>query len=179
MKKRLKSWQRTGFLFTGISGTLLHFIYDWTNECIIVAPFSAVNESTWEHMKLLFFPMLVFAVIQYKVMGRAYEDFWCVKLTGTLAGLTLIPVLFYTYSGVLGKTADWFNITIFFISAAFAYWLEYIMLKNEYNCRLSAGVAVAVFVVIAAAFVIFTFIQPKVPLFMDPVTNSYGVQLPK
>lgn len=75
MKKSLKFWQIGGFVFTAIAGVLLHFLYDWTNQSIIVASFSAVNESIWEHMKLLFFPMFVFALIEYKFIGKNYENF--------------------------------------------------------------------------------------------------------
>lgn len=43
MKNLLKRWQIAGFIFTGIAGVLLHFLYDLTGQSILVAPFSAVN----------------------------------------------------------------------------------------------------------------------------------------
>lgn len=94
MKRNLSLWQLAGFAFTSIGGTLLHFLYDLTGQSVVAAPFSAVNESTWEHMKLLFFPMFVFALVQSRFFGER-PDFWCVKLAGSAAGLALIPVLFY------------------------------------------------------------------------------------
>ena len=54
MKKRLLLWETAGFLFTAAVGALLHFSYDWSGGTVLAAAFSAVNESTWEHMKLLF-----------------------------------------------------------------------------------------------------------------------------
>ena len=59
MKRDLSLWQLVGFAFTALGGTLLHFLYDWTNNNIVAA-FTAVNESTWEHMKLLYFPLFFF-----------------------------------------------------------------------------------------------------------------------
>ena len=59
-----------GFVFTGVLGTLLHFVFDWTDSSAIAAVFSAVNESIWEHIKLLIYPMLLFAFWEYKVWGR-------------------------------------------------------------------------------------------------------------
>ena len=50
MRKRLFFWELAGFLFTGLAGTLLHFVYDWSGDSLWTAAFSAVNESTWEHM---------------------------------------------------------------------------------------------------------------------------------
>ena len=54
MKERSILWQAAGFAVVTFGGTILHFLYDWTGESILVSPFSGVNESTWEHMKLLF-----------------------------------------------------------------------------------------------------------------------------
>ena len=52
MQKRLLRWELIGFAFTGAVGTLLHFVYEWTGGDPLIAAFCAVNESTWEHMKL-------------------------------------------------------------------------------------------------------------------------------
>ena len=70
MKRKLRRWEIMGFAVTGLLGTLLHFVYEWTGENRIVAAFSAVNESTWEHMKLLFVPFLVFAVVEFIVFSE-------------------------------------------------------------------------------------------------------------
>ena len=124
MKKLLSAWQVAGFIFTGIAGVILHFLFDWTNESIIVAPFSAVNESIFEHMKLLFFPMFVFALIESRYIGMEHKNFWCVKLIGIVLGVGLIPVLYYTIRGVFGIIPDWVNIAIFFLTAAYSYLIE-------------------------------------------------------
>lgn len=175
MKKSLKLWQIGGFVFTGIAGVLLHFLYDWTDNSIIVAPFSAVNESIWEHMKLLFFPMFVFALVEYKFIGKYYENFLCAKLAGTITGLLLIPIIYYTYTGVLGINADWFNIVIFFIAAGVAYYLENLLMRNKLGFCNSSCVAFVILCFIAVLFVVMTFIQPKIPLFQDMTTGNYGI----
>ena len=123
MKRSIGSWQFVGFAVTSLLGTILHFLYEWLGEPIWIAPFSGVNESTWEHMKLLFFPMFLYAILE-SFFFKDLENFWCVKLKGILLGLGLIPVIFYTYNGVIGKSPDWFNITIFFICAAISYIYE-------------------------------------------------------
>ena len=175
MKKSLKLWQIGGFVFTGIAGVLLHFLYDWTDNSIIVAPFSAVNESIWEHMKLLFFPMFVFALVEYKFIEKYYENFLCAKLAGTITGLLLIPIIYYTYTGVLGINADWFNIVIFFIAAGVAYYLENLLMRNKLSFCKSSCVAFVILCFIAVLFVVMTFIQPKIPLFQDMTTGNYGI----
>ena len=141
-----------------------------------VAPFSGVNESTWEHMKLLFWPMLVYAVFQ-SLFFRDRQDFWSIKLKGTLLGLIMIPIIFYTYNGVIGKSPDWLNIAIFFISAAIAYIYEARAFGKEASRYVSKRVAVITFFVIAALFVAFTFKTPEIGIFRDPLTDSYGINV--
>lgn len=175
MKKSIGLWQLTGFAVAAAGGTLLHFLYDWLNEAVWIAPLTAVNESTWEHMKLLFWPVFIFAVVQ-SFFFRRREDFWCVKLKGILLGLVLIPVLFYTYNGVIGKSPDWVNITIFFISAAVAYIYEMRLFKRETKPCNSPNAALTALCIIAILFVVFTFVTPEIGIFRDPLTGTFGIQ---
>lgn len=174
MKKSLPFWQFSGFVFTGVFGTLLHFIYEWTN-ITATALFSAVNESVFEHMKILFFPMLIFAIIESRYFYKDYPAFWCVKLIGILIGLAVIPMLYYTYTGALGVSADWFNIAIFFIAAAVTYITETALLKSKKYCSLPTATSFIILLGLAVLFLVLTFVPPKIPLFQDPVTKLYGI----
>ena len=174
MKPSIRLSQLLGFAVTSLGGTLLHFLYDWLGQAAWIAPFSGVNESTWEHMKLLFWPMLLFAVAQ-SFFFKDRADFWCVKLRGILLGLMLIPVIFYTYNGVIGTSPDWINIAIFFVSAAIAYIYETRLFNADtVRCR-SPKVAIAVLGVIALCFIVFTFATPEIGIFQDPLTGTYGI----
>lgn len=175
MKKTISLWQFAGFAFTSFAGTILHFLYDWTGQSVFSAPFSAVNESTWEHMKLLFFPMLLFALIESRFLRKTIPNFWHVKWIGITVGLILIPVLFYTYNGVFGPSPDFINISIFFISAVFAYWLESKLLQADFPVRTSSFKPLIALLLIAVLFVLFTFVTPEIPLFQDPITMLYGI----
>lgn len=167
-------WQFMGFAVTSLVGTVLHFLYDWLGGSVFVAPFSGVNESTWEHMKLLFWPMFLYAVLQ-SFFFRDREDFWCIKMKGILLGLAMIPIIFYTYNGVIGKSPDWINIAIFFISAAIAYIYETRLLKaSQVPCK-SSKICLGVLCLIGLLFVIFTFKTPRLGIFRDPLTGTYGI----
>ena len=176
MKRSLSFWQLVGFVFTSVVGTLLHFLYEWTGESVIVGLFSAVNESIFEHMKLLFFPMLLFAFIEAKYIGEEYDNFWCAKLVGILVGVGLIPVIYYTYTGIFGVNADWFNIIIFFITAAISYMVETRIMESDRCSFIQPNLAKFILIIIAAVFIVFTFFPPKIPLFEDPITAIYGIQ---
>ena len=174
MKRSIGTWQLAGFAVTALGGTLLHFLYEWLEEAPWIAPFSGINESTWEHMKLLFWPMLLFAILQ-SFFFRDRKDFWCIKMKGILLGLALIPLLFYLYNGIIGKSPDWLNIAIFFLSAAMTYIYETRLFHSDKRCARSAKFSIAVLSAIALCFVVFTFATPEIGLFKDPLTGTYGI----
>lgn len=174
MKGSIKRWQIIGLLVTSIVGTLLHFLYEWFGEAAWIAPFSGVNESTWEHMKLLFWSMFLFSIVQ-SFFFKDRKDFWYVKLKGILLGLALIPIIFYTYNGAIGKSPSWFNIAIFFITTAIVYIYE----TKEFNKNkmkfISPKLAIPLLSAIALLFVAFTFKTPELEIFRDPVSGGYGI----
>jgi len=175
MKNSLVFFQFTGFLFVSAAGVLLHYAFDWSIESPIVAPFAAINESIWEHMKLLFFPLLVYAFLENHMTKHKIENFWSIKLLGTVMGIFLIPMIYYTYTTGLGITADCLNIATFFVVAASVYTAETFLFNS---CNLpctSQGVALVILLLIALTFVVFTFYPPMLPLFQDPLTGAYGI----
>ena len=173
MKKTTRLWQLFGFALCSLTGTLLHFLYEWIPSPV-TAVFSGVNESTFEHMKLLFWPMLAFAIAQ----GFFFKDvggFWNIKLRATLLGLILIPVIFYTYNGVIGKSPDWINITIFFVAAGAAYAYEAWLFSRDTPYTVPQKYAFLCFAVIAITFAVFTFKTPTLEIFRDPLTGGFGM----
>ena len=176
MRKRLFYWELAGFLFTAALGTLLHFVYDWSGGSTLAAAFSAVNESTWEHMKLLFFPLFLFSMVQFCLMGRNYPNLPAVRAVSTLTGLALIPVLFYTYTGVLGYHVMWADVAVFFLADLGAFLADFSLLRRG---RLSQPwqqlLGLAVLWALAFCFVWCTFRPVRLALWRDPVTNQFGI----
>jgi hypothetical protein len=125
-------------------------------------------------MKLILVPMVVFSLIQYRYAQGVGEGYWCQKLRSILVALVLIPVIYYTYTGILGKSVDWFNIAIFFISGGIAYRSEALRFRKGEVCPVSQKLAVCMIIAIGLSFVLFTFCPPRIPLFADPRTGQYG-----
>ncbi|MBQ3193985.1 MAG: hypothetical protein IJB59_10520 [Oscillospiraceae bacterium] len=125
-------------------------------------------------MKLLFWPLFLFALVQ-RPYFKNQKNYWCVKLAEILLGLVLIPVLFYTYNGAFGKSPDWINIAIFYISALLVFLYEWwAFIKDWLPCNYPR-LAFATICLIGVLFVVFTFVPPQIPLFQDPLSGSYGV----
>ena len=175
MKRSIWNWQLMGFAITSLGGTLLHFLYELTGKAKWIAPFSGVNESTWEHMKLLFWPMLIYAVFQSFFFSEI-NNFWLIKRRGILLGLLLIPVMFYTYNGAIGKSPDWVNIAIFFIAALVAFLWENRKFNDVRTTKSSKLLSFVILFGVALLFVIFTFYTPSLGIFIDPTNGTSGIQ---
>lgn len=166
---KLKRWQFFGPIFTVILGGLLHFTYAWSGENPIVGAFSTVSESTWEHLKMLIVPMLLFGIIEFIVYGRQHKNLIPVRFLSILLGTASILILFYTYSGIAGTHYLWLDIAIFIVSVLLAYWFSYKLLQTK---RLSSNGAVLIgaigLVLLIACVIMFTYRPPEIPLFMEP-----------
>lgn len=176
MRRRLERWELIGFGLTCLLGTAGHFLYDLSGGSPLAAAVSAVNESTWEHMKLLYLPWFLYLLIECFSLARELENFLAAKALGALAGLLAIPTLFYTLSGSLGKLPDAVNIGIFFVSAAAAYLVSCTAMKRGWlGGAILQGAGFLLLWGLLFLFVRWSFAPPHLPLFQDPLTLGYGV----
>ena len=159
-------------------GTLFHFLYEWSGYHSFISFFAPVNESTWEHMKLLFFPMFLFSVVQVCCLGRNYPNFLAARGVSTVTGVALIPVLFYTYTGVLGRHLLWADIAVLYLSVLGAFALDFRLLRRgRFTSLWQQILGLLALWGLAFLFVYCTFHPPELGLWQDPVTLGYG--LPK
>ena len=171
----LKRFFIIGVVFTIILGSLLHFTYEWSGENLVVAMFSAVNESTWEHLKLIFMPMFFYTLFGYLIIGNAYENYLFAMAIGVIAGMTAIVVLFYTYTGILGANYLVLDISIFIIGVIIGYAVSFCLLRTnnvetqEYYNNETTGASLLL--LLFAMFVMFTFKAPNLNLFIDPLAK--------
>lgn len=175
-EKRWRTWETVGLLVVLAAGNLLHFIYDWTGQSPIAAPLAAVNESTWEHMKLLFFPMFLLSVVQVCALGKTYPNLLAARAVSTLAGLALIPVLFYTYTGVLGFHVMWADVAVFFLADLGAFALDFRLLRRgRFSQPWQQVLGLVALWALAFWFVWCTFRPCALALWRDPVTGRFGI----
>lgn len=176
MRRRLFFWELGGFLFTGILGMLLCFTYERSGGSTVAAAFSAVNSSAWEHMKLLFLPLFLFSMVQVCLLGRNYPNLPAVRSVAAVTGAALIPVLFYTYTGVIGRSFPWADAAVFFLADLAAFTLDFRLLRRG---RFSRGwqqlLGLAALWALVFCFVWCSFRPVRLPLWQDPATGVYGI----
>ena len=171
---KIRNWQIIAVIICIILGTLLHFSYEWSGENKFVALFSAVNESTWEHLKLAYYPMLIMAIIGYFVIGQKSENYWLAQAIGIIVAMIFITVFFYTYTGAIGTNYDVLNIGSFIIAILLGEYVTYRILisSQKYDAEL---ISIVFLTLLLLMFLIYTFNPPQIALFKDPISGRYGI----
>lgn len=173
-KIKIRNYQIFSVIFAFILGTLLHFTYELSGENVLVSSFSAINESVWEHLKLLFFPMLLTTIIGYFYIGKITSNFLCSKTLGILASMSFIIIFFYTYTGIIGKNIAFIDITSFFVAVILGEYLAYKLITCNFKCN--NIIAIVILTAVLICFIVFTYYTPKIEIFKDPISNLYGIK---
>lgn len=166
--KQLKLYTIIGILFVLILGTIWHFVYGWSGNNSFAGLFFPINESTWEHMKLLFFPMLLYSFIMNRKFKSLYPCITSALLSGILSGTLLIPIIFYTYTGILGHNIFMLDLITFALSVVIAFYIVY---KLTLSCKAENYILLLIILIftLTICFLLFTYYPPNIGLFTEPV----------
>lgn len=159
------------FLIYSFSGTLLHYLFKISNYNIVVGMFASVNESVWEHIKILLTPIFLVSFISFLITKNRNLFGLFIEL---LLGIILI-VLFYEIKIILFKDKYGFiNIIIFYITCLILSIIHYLLGGIKINSFINSLSIIPV-VIILSMYLTFSIFPPKNKYFKDPVTGSYGI----
>lgn len=163
----IKRYILIGIIFVLMIGTLSHFVYNLSGNNDFIGFFFPVNESTWEHMKLIYFPMALYALFVIPKLKNEYPCITSALLYSILIGTFTIPVIFYTYTGILGQNYPALDIATFAVSVLLAFYSAY---KLTVSCKADTKKRFLLFFVLllGICFVIFTYYPPNLGLFSEP-----------
>lgn len=161
------------FFILSTLGTIFHFTHFWFKNGLILHIFSAINESTWEHMKMLVAPTLLLSVFQYFVLRENYSNLFNGILILYLVEILTISLMFEPLRILLKRVPFYITILIFYLAIIFGILSENYILKNNISIFSELGSLILIGI-ITIKFAIFTYFPPKIFLFKDPVTGGYG-----
>ena len=168
-------FEMVGTVFIIILGSILHFTFEWSGGNPVVGAFSAVNESVWEHLKLAFWPALLFMLIEYIPLKKTANNFVLAKTTGVYLAIITIPIIFYSYTAVTGKSIFVIDISTFVVAVIIGQISSYKLLTRKKLSKNLERISLILLVMLGIAFVSFTFYPPQLPVFRDPITGKYGI----
>ena len=174
--RRWRKWELAGLFLTLIFGNLLHFVYDWSGQNSVVSAFAAVNESTWEHMKLLAMPWVIWSLVEAVALRSSRQSVLMARALGLLVGLVTIPTVYYTYTGALGVSSMIVDVVLFQAAVLLGAWISWRIMKSG-KCMSFTLSAFGLLILLGiwALFVWWTYDPPQLPLFTDPVTGQTGI----
>ena len=158
------------FFIIGVLGTLGHFIYEWTNDNYTIGLFFSVNESIWEHLKLLFYPTLIYSVGEYLFLKEKPGNYIPAVVISVIYGMFSIVAMYYIYTGILGRNVDFINTTIFFLGIIVALAKKNKLLKNEnFSINLFNVFFLVLALLFGVLFAIWTYNPPSLGIFLPPL----------
>lgn len=176
--RKWRKWELAGLFVTLILGNLLHFVFDWSGENRIMAAFAAVNESTWEHMKLLVIPWVVWSLVEAIALRGSRRPVLPGRALGLLTGVLFIPTVYYTYTGALGVSSILVDVLLFQTAVLLGAWVSWrIMAKGKASGLLWSLLGLLLLLGIWALFVWWTYDPPLLPIFTDPTNGAAGLPI--
>lgn len=179
MNNKVLLWEIGGFFFIGLIGASLHFTFELSNfSNMVVAFFSAVNESTWEHLKMVFWPGVLFALFEYTYVRDQVNNF----LTAKTAGLFVMPLVitlgWYAYTPFTGRSIYKYDLMLFFLAVLIGQIVSYTILRRPPFSKRVSSTTIGLLVILIVAFSTFTFFPPRIFLFEHfdlKDTNQFGI----
>jgi len=175
MKRPILKWELVGIAIISSVGALLHFAFEWSGQLPPIGVFAAVNESVFEHLKLTYWPALLYASIEYRLVRVSANNFLVAKTAGIYVMPVVIMALFYAYTTATGTENLIADIMIFIGAVALGQLTSYRILtrprlRNSYHISALVGI-----ISLGVIYAVFTFRPPQLPIFLDPVTGTYGI----
>ena len=174
MKKSIRRWEITGIVFIVIAGGALHFVFDLSGGWRPLAVVAAVNESVWEHLKLGFWPALIYFFIEYRFIMKS-KNIMFAKASGILLIPVTITVLFYLYTGFIEDMLA-IDLIIFVLAVVIGQLVSYRILVLRALPSWLNKLGMIILILLVVAFSTLTYFAPELPIFEDPVGGGYGLQ---
>jgi len=175
MRKYVLKWEISGIVFVFLLGALLHFVFEWSDESRIVGLFASVNESVWEHFKQGFWPMCLYAAIEYRFLLGRVNNF----LTAKAVAVYIIPIItglvFYGYTAIIGEEILIVDILIFLVAITVGQLTSYKIMTSAKLPKYADIISFIFIIILALIIMLFTFYPPHLPIFIDGNTGTYGI----
>ena len=160
-------------IIISIVGTLSHFLYDISNHNKVVGLFSAVNESTWEHIKIALTPTLLWSILDGLIYGTNANYFYA-KFASLFIIIILMPTLYYGHKAIIKKEIFILDIISFYIVIISSQYLFYVLLRIDTVPYIIEYLSCILTFLLFGGYMIHTLMPAKSFLFRDPLTNKYG-----
>lgn len=175
MTRSLTFWELAGIPFIVVVGSAMHFVFAWSGDWWPVALVAAVNESVWEHLKLAFWPGLIWSLLEYRVLRRDALQFWAAKGIALAVPPLIIVLVFYGYTGLMGDNYLVADIGTFVLAVVCGQLVSLRLVGAGIRQVWLRSAATALLSCEILAFSAFTYFPPPMFLFEDSRSGLRGI----
>ncbi|MGM9874379.1 MAG: DUF6512 family protein [Bacilli bacterium] len=154
---------------------LSHFMYEWCNN-FLFSIFFPVNESIWEHMKLLITPVLIYALIEYfiyKNKSIKFNNFSLSYGISIIIGIILYLIIYLPFYHFFGNNII-LSILLLFFDYIFISFISYLII-NMRKIKYSKTIGTLLIIFIYFMFYYLTYYPIHYYIFYDTENNVYGI----
>lgn len=152
-----------------LSAIILHFLFDLTGKNILIGFISPINESIFEHTKLIFIPLIICYLIYFNKHKNSLDKnrWFFTSLLSISIGIILVPMIYYGYTESLGIELIYIDILmtliILFISNIFFY-----VYYNNYNFAIKKELSIIILILLFVFYAYASLKQINLPIFISP-----------
>lgn len=170
----LKKIKIINVVFLFLLSFLWHFMYNWFPNNIFALVFP-VNESIWEHMKIIYYCLLLGSVLKFYLCKKnniKINNYYIEAMVKSLLGVIFYLIIFIPLYLWLGESMI-ISIGLMLVTYIFMEFIGYkILTSEELNINILPVIIIALGCIM---FVILTFYPLHNFLFFDEVKFGYGI----
>lgn len=164
--------------FITLLASLLHFAYNFSKKSTFVGIFTPVNESIWEHLKLALYPTTLWYIIYFLIFKNNQsldaKSLFAQCTCSILISMIIVVTFYYTYTGALGIHSLILDILSLVLGTSLGQTFSFVYFSKHDAANVKPYIFV--YIILVAAFTFFTFMPPKLPIFLDSETKTYGIK---
>lgn len=152
----------------------LHFLYEKLPN-FITSIFAPVNESIWEHMKILFGGIILSGVIQKIIIKVKHEKMNNICFSNFIGAISSIPIFLIIYLplyDIIGESMI-LAISVMLIAIVIAEIISYLIMEKD-NLKLE-NLTIFLVIIVYIIFTVLTYYPLKIDLFKDQKKDIYGI----
>lgn len=170
--KKIKIIAVIGIFFLSF---LSHFTYNIFPNLIFSFTFP-VNESIWEHMKIIFTSILLYSIIDYILLKKnkiKYNNFPFQLYFTALSAIPIYLVIYIPLYKLLGENII-ISITLLLLVYIISQWISYHILKEK-EIKILNTIAIPIILLSYLGFIYLTYNPIHNYIFYDTAKEKYGI----
>lgn len=171
-------WEAGSLVVIVLVASLLHFLYELTGFQPWAPLFGSVNESTFEHLKLFYWPAFAYALVQHAYMRKKANNYWWAKAAAIITAPLVLMLSFYFYLGIslpiYGRGFLWADIGTGVLGVLAGNVVAYRIMTAREMGKVFSRAGFAICIALGAMFITFTYYPPRAFVFENFARYKYS-----